>query len=211
MRSQNPGRRTRLIRRFRAGATILGLSTCIVFLTTAVFLGSQTGLDTSQKADAAIVLGAASYIDGQLNPCLISRVEEGVELYKEGTVPILIMSGGDDEEHIGVNEAKTMQMIAIDQGVPAEHIRVEARSTSTYENIIFTQNILQSEEASSVILVTEPFHMPRARITAQKHLKIPVYVKPATESPCWEQEYWTGYFFREIVAFWFYVLTGKLW
>lgn len=194
----------------RAGLRILIAST-VLFLTTALFLGVQTETDTAQAADAAIILGAASYIDGEINPCLVSRVESGVQLYEDGTVPLLIMSGGDDEKHEGVNESDTMKQIAIAGGVPAEDIRVEDRSTSTYENIIYSNEILQTEQVTSVVLVTEPFHMPRARITADRQLDIPVYVEPATDSPCWNDAHWTWYFLREIFAFWFYILTGKLW
>lgn len=51
-------------------------------------------------------------------------------------------------------------------GVPAEVIVREDRSTSTWENIAFAAPILARHRVGQVWLVTDLYHLPRARLTA---------------------------------------------
>ena len=45
-------------------------------------------------ADVIVVLGAAPLPDGRPGPAMVRRVERGVELYREGRAPWLLMTGG---------------------------------------------------------------------------------------------------------------------
>ena len=88
------------------------------------------------SADIAVVLGNAVNRRGKPNPCLRSRVEAGVRLYRQGKVGELLMSGGTDND--GSNEAQIMRDMAVEMGVPSEKIRLEEHSESTYENIVLS-------------------------------------------------------------------------
>ena len=82
---------------------------------------SQCGKRSSENlssADIAVVLGNAVNRRGKPNPCLRSRVEAGVRLYRQGKVGELLMSGGTDGD--GSNEAQTMRDMAVEMGVPSE-------------------------------------------------------------------------------------------
>ena len=94
--------------------------------------------ETLSSADIviAVVLGNAVNRRGKPNPCLRSRVEAGVRLYRQGKVGELLMSGGTDGD--GSNEAQTMRDMAVEMGVPSEKIRLEEHSESTYENIVLS-------------------------------------------------------------------------
>lgn len=188
----------------------------IVYLSTAIYIGLNVYKDTSTAADVIIVLGAKSYKDGTYNPCLEARVDHAVSLYNQGIAPTLLMTGGPDEED-GSKEGETMRKIAVERGVPPEHILVESASTSTYENMILSKKLLNSGSYSSIIVVTEPFHSPRAELTAKKVFQSgtkgerSVYVSPATQSPCWTR--WTflsRYFLREPFALLYYIVSGRV-
>ena len=116
-------------------------------------------------ADAAVVLGNAVNRRGRPNPCLRSRVEAGVALYRAGKARRLIMSGGTDGD--GSNEAEAMRDMAAAAGVPRRDIAVENRSESTYENIAFSRVLLGTEK--HIVIVSDDFHLPRAQWLARRH------------------------------------------
>lgn len=119
------------------------------------------------------------------------------------------MTGGNDKED-SVNEAETMKKIAIENGVDPQDILLEKKSTSTFENFVFSQNILNYNNLKSILIVTEPFHMTRASLVAQK-LKYHYTVSPASNSPCWSpNHYFTKYFLKEPVGIIMYKIQNKL-
>ena len=117
------------------------------------------------SADIAVVLGNAVNRRGKPNPCLRSRVEAGVRLYRQGRVGKLLMSGGTDDD--GSNEAQTMRDMAVEMGVPTEKIRLEEHSESTYENIVLS--VPKLRDASEIIIVSDAFHLARASWLAKRY------------------------------------------
>ncbi len=121
--------------------------------------------DPLPVADAIVVLGNRPPVDarGHIRPELRRRVETGVRLFREGRAPLLILSGGPAPS--GHVEAEVMRRFAIALGVPPQRIRVEPWSRSTAENAAFTVELLCGDDplcAPSLILVSSPFHLPRA-------------------------------------------------
>lgn len=116
-------------------------------------------------ADIAVVLGNSVNRKGAPNPCLHSRVEAGAALYRQGLAGGLLMSGGTDGD--GSNEAEAMRDMAVSMGVPADKIRIEPRSESTYENIAFSAPLLH--DAEQIIIVSDAFHLARAEWLAKRH------------------------------------------
>ncbi|MCP1660849.1 YdcF family protein [Neisseria perflava] len=125
----------------------------------------QAAQSVPQKADVALVLGNAVNRRGKPNPCLKSRVETGVWLYRAGLAGKLLMSGGTDGD--GANEAETMRDMAVNLGMPSENIIIENQSESTYENIAFSAPLLA--DTADVIIVSDGFHLARARWLAARH------------------------------------------
>ena len=117
-----------------------------------------------QTAEMALVLGNAVNRAGKPNPCLRSRVAAGVDLYQRGKVQTVLMSGGTDGD--GSNEAATMRQIALQMGMPSEKILLEKRSENTYENIAFSAPLLTQ---ARIVLVSDGFHLARARWLAARH------------------------------------------
>ena len=186
---------------------VLGL---FIYVSTAIYIANRVGEDSKKNSDVIVVLGAKTYQDGQYDPCLKGRVEHGVALYKEGYAPKIVMTGGPDQED-GTIEAEVMQKIALEAGVPEKDIILEPNSTSTYENMVNTRSILEERHYSSAIIVTAPYHMPRARMTATTNLIPDISVSPATAEACLKKgSYTSADFLREPLALIFYIVTGKI-
>lgn len=181
-----------------------------VYLFFAVQVGLRVYRDTRSKADAILVLGAKSYKGDRPNPCLVARVSHGVNLYKQGLAPQLVFSGGNDAED-GANEAETMKKIALELGASPSAILLEKTSKSTYENFVNAKKLLDAQKKfSSIIIVTEPFHMPRAAMVARM-VKLPAFVSPAVDSPCWTRwKFASRYFLKEPLAILWYFVAGRL-
>jgi uncharacterized SAM-binding protein YcdF (DUF218 family) len=189
-------------------STILIVS-IIIYLSLAFVVGNRAEIDTKKRSDVILILGARSYIDKKYNPCLEARVAHAVDLYKQGYASKIIVSGGNDIED-NVNEAETMKEIAIEKGVKTSDVLMEKSATSTYENFLFSQEIITTNKLKSVIIVTEPFHMPRASLIADK-LQYTYTISPTRESSCWQADkYFSKYFLKESLAILQYKLQNKL-
>lgn len=179
------------------------------YLILAIYVGKNVYFDNKKKSDAILVLGAKSYKSDKYNPCLSARVEHAAELYKKGYADKIIMSGGDDSED-GKNEASTMQEIAQKFQIPKNDILLENKSKSTFENIVFSGKLMTDQNIKSVIIVTEPFHSPRAGLVAKKD-SINYSLSPTLTSQCWLRwKYLSRYFLKEPLAIIKYYISGKI-
>jgi len=98
-----------------------------------------------RPADVLVVLGGDT---GQ-------RALLAADLYHQGMVPRIIVSGHGDAEE------KKSRLTA--KGVPESVIELEADSTSTQENAAFTVRRLVESKAKRAVIVTSWFHSRRAR------------------------------------------------
>ena len=74
----------------------------------------------------------------------------------------MIPSGGKGDDEV-VSEAEAMARYLIEKGIPAEQIIKEDRSTTTYENLKFSKEIIDAREGSKyTVLVTSNYHVYRA-------------------------------------------------
>lgn len=105
----------------------------------------------------AIVFGAGLLRDGSAGPVLSDRVETAVNLYQQGKVNKLLMSG--DNRFIEYNEPEAMRRYALERGVPDEDIVLDYAGRRTYDTCYRAKHIFQVDTA---ILITQPFHLPRA-------------------------------------------------
>jgi uncharacterized SAM-binding protein YcdF (DUF218 family) len=115
----------------------------------------------TEKADAALILGNRAYFNGAPNPTLTGRVDEGVRLAKLGLVNTLVMTGGVDVED-GRIESAVMTAHAIKIGFKGNVLQ-ESQASSTQENFQFSRPILLRAGIKKVIVVSEPYHLWRAK------------------------------------------------
>ncbi len=103
---------------------------------------------------------------------MLRRVVRGVELYREGYAPRLLLTGGGSTKESGILEAEAMAQIASRLGVPYQDILIESTSTNTFENAGFSQILLQKHRLmsgiSGIILVSSWWHLKRVRLIMKK-------------------------------------------
>ncbi len=120
----------------------------------------QYQVEQSPSAPVAIVFGAGLTRDGQPSPVLRDRVATAVQLYFEGKVQKILMSG--DNRFVEYNEPGAMQRYAISLGVPEEDIVLDYAGRRTYDTCYRARHIFGVRQA---LLVTQRFHLPRAIFT----------------------------------------------
>lgn len=105
----------------------------------------------------AIVFGAGLSAGGGPSPVLFDRVATAVDLYNEGRVRKLLMTG--DNRFAYYNEPEAMRDTAISLGVPASDIVLDYAGRRTYDSCYRAREIFEVHKA---IVVTQAFHIDRA-------------------------------------------------
>lgn len=118
---------------------------------------------SGQSYDAIIVLGAGVYGNGEPTKILKDRLDRGIELYKAGAAPKMLMSG--DNGKTNYDEVTAMKNYCLKQGVPAEDIFLDHAGFSTYESMYRAKAIFG---VKSAVVVTQHYHEGRALYTAKR-------------------------------------------
>lgn len=105
----------------------------------------------------AIVLGAGLDADGRPSPMLAARVDAAVDLYRQGTVTHLLMSG--DNGRADYDEPTAMRRRALDAGVPASAVTLDYAGFSTFDSCARARAVFG---VRSAVVVTQEFHVTRA-------------------------------------------------
>ena len=149
----------RPLKRFLLFILFAALLYLIAFITAVHLTGLQ---DTTEAADIIIVLGAGLRDDGRPGPALTRRTRQAAQLWNQGVAPLVLCTGGQSE-YYPRTEAAACRDILLGAGLPAEAILMEERSRSTEENAIFSRRILDALRLSRVVLVSDSYHLLRAR------------------------------------------------
>jgi uncharacterized SAM-binding protein YcdF (DUF218 family) len=177
---------------------LLGVGVGTLVCVTAWRIDRAGVVDDARPADVIVVLGARVQPDGTASPTLRARVEHAVELYRRGLAAKVLFSGGVGD--FGSSEAEVSRALAVSLGVPGEACLLEEQSHSTKQNAAFSGELIRARGWRSVLVVTDPYHLPRARrLFAAEGLEVsgsPVLGAPRHRS--WsERVYWT---LREVAA-----------
>ena len=155
-------------------------------------------VDDAVASDAIVVLGARVQPDGSPSPTLKARAEHAAELFNRGFASTLIFSGGVGD--FGGSEASVARDVVVKLGVPPENCVLEEDSHSTKQNAQFTARLMNQRGLKSLIIVTDPSHLPRAKrlFTNEQLLVTGSPVMNAPRHVEWtERAYWT---LREVAA-----------
>ncbi len=112
--------------------------------------------------DCILVLGCGVKPDGTPSDMLRDRIETGVELYKAGAAPKILMSGDhgqDDYDEVGA-----MKRYAESLGVPPEDIFLDHAGFCTYDSIVRAAKVFGVKK---MIVVTQKYHLFRAVFLAE--------------------------------------------
>ncbi len=156
------------------------LSLVLVWIVSALAVLGWGELDQARKADAIVVLGAAQYA-GKPSPVLKARLDHALELWNHGMAKRLILTGGMGTGDT-TSEAAVGRIYAQRQGVPDSAILLETSGRNTRESMQTVAEIMESNGMRSAILVSDPFHMLRLHITANR-FGFTAYTSPTRTSP----------------------------
>jgi uncharacterized SAM-binding protein YcdF (DUF218 family) len=180
--------------------------------------------DLPEKAAAIVCLGGGT-IQGYPGASGWHRIALSLRLYRAGLAPIVVFSGGAG--YPGRPEAEIYSDAAQTLGLPADAIRLEARSASTIEHPrrLLESGVLKDLGGLSapLLVVTSPYHGRRVRavferagytrvriVTAME--RTPAWLEDeASRTPgqrIWERIYRLLYSIREWTAMGYYKLEG---
>ena len=96
---------------------------------------------------------------------LQDRLDKALDYLEDHPDLTIVVSGGQgDDEH--QSEAQCMYDYLTDHGVDGGQILMEDQSHNTWENICFTQELLQAEgvDTGEMLVVSNGFHLARVRM-----------------------------------------------
>ncbi|GHV08530.1 hypothetical protein FACS189485_20120 [Spirochaetia bacterium] len=118
----------------------------------------------SKDAYYLIILGAG--LNGSSpSLTLLQRINVAVNYLKKNINSNVVVSGGQGFHEI-VTEAKVMATLLENNGIEKNRIIVEDVSTNTYENLIFSGNLININK--KIVIVSSGFHLFRAKSIARK-------------------------------------------
>ena len=119
---------------------------------------------------AAIIILGSGTVDGKPTPTLASRLNTAVPIIKAQPQALVVTSGGIGFGR-GRSEADIMASYLEEaHDIPLSRVIQEGRSTSTEENLVYTQNLLAQYNVSitaPIAIVTSDFHIIRSDAIAR--------------------------------------------
>jgi uncharacterized SAM-binding protein YcdF (DUF218 family) len=144
------------------GLNIFVISAASAFIGFALFLGLYGISDTvTYDEDAVIVLGCG--INGEtVSRQLNLRLETALAYHKKNPDAMIFVSGGQGAGE-NISEALAMERWLTARGVPSSQIIREEKSTSTFENIQYTKQLIEDNfnGIPKLALITSEFHIYR--------------------------------------------------
>ncbi len=135
------------------------------------------------EVDYVIILGAKLYGDLP-SPALEERLKVAEEYLTSNPDINVIVSGGKGPDET-ISEAQAMKTYLVNNGVSEDRIILEDKSTSTYENITYSLDIIKEEDdlkSPRILIASNSFHIFRTKLIANS-LDVKAYGLPAKTPP----------------------------
>ncbi len=139
----------------------------IYFFVNAFIIYKYGEADERQKSDVAIILGAATDVNG-VSPVYRERINHGIWLYQNDYADYIIVTGGKAKD-AEFSDAYHAKQYAMSKGVPEDVIFMEERSKITQENIKYSKEIMEEKGLNTSIVVSDSLHMKRAMLIAKDY------------------------------------------
>jgi vancomycin permeability regulator SanA len=123
----------------------------------------ESGWEEKEASECLIILGSRSLPGGVPGLMMRERLAMAETVITDDTKTIILTGGSLDEEK---TEAEVMQGELLRNGVNEERMVLENRSTSTYENLIYSKPLLKERNCDDVDILTHDFHLARTKMTA---------------------------------------------
>ena len=222
--------------KFRAKALVLGISLLLLltnpFFATTSFSSWEIDpipLSKLSKHDIAVVFSGMTNSERKPYDRIYfnkasDRIMMAVHLYKIGKVHKILISGGIGTlSGNGRKEAETLKEFLLMLGIPEKDIIQEKEANNTYQNALYTKQIVDEQyHNSKIILITSAFHMRRSYGCASKvglvctPFAVDYYTKTKIHSlqdfiiPNGSSLNKWDILFHEWLGYLMYVVTGKI-
>ena len=172
---------------------------CILLATIILGVKAAKNLPEFDK-DFIIILGCKIRKDGTLTPLLKGRVDRAIEFFNRqknatGKDIVFVPSGGQGSDEV-ISEAEAMKNYLIEKGINKKQILLEDKSTSTYQNIKFSYELIKKRNDNpNIVVSTTNYHVFRAgNIAYNQGIKVDG-IGSSTKS-----YFWINAFIREFIA-----------
>ncbi|MCL2808479.1 MAG: YdcF family protein [Treponema sp.] len=142
---------------------IISFSLPLVVIESLIFINARS--HKYENAEYIIILGAGLY-RGAPSLTLLRRINAAINYSNENPDVKIIVSGGTGEGQ-RTSEAAAMARVLLNNGINADRIIIEDKSSSTYENLKFSGELI-SDLNKKIVISSSEFHLFRAKIIAKK-------------------------------------------
>jgi vancomycin permeability regulator SanA len=134
----------------------------LVLIGTGIWLVYDGLNDQGDTAACAVVLGHAVKADGQPGPVLRARLDRAVKLFRDGKVPLVVVSGASHlDSH---DEATSMALYLEAHMVPAAAIVEDHGGLNTDGTARGLARIMRERHLHSVMVVSHYYHITRIKL-----------------------------------------------
>ena len=152
-----------------------------------------------------VVMGAAVWSNNQPSPSLASRSDKAAELYKEGILNKIQVTGGHAPGEL--SEAEVAYRYLKSKNIDSSDIWIEKKTASTSEQIRFIRNnLIGKKHIKNIVIISDAYHLARIKEIC-KFYKIKTQLAPSEMNISFDSKIY--YKLRESVAliiFWFFAL-----
>ena len=178
-------------------------------LTGVIVLGGSFDLELESKERNEVLLNSSA-----------ERLTKALEIYKKNPRILILFSGASNKiKPIGWSESDMAKKFFLEQGVKSENLIFENKSRNTFENIIYSKDIIKNNKGTWG-LITSANHMPRSYFVFKRQELIlePINVdyRTGTSPIFWINfnikkglENW-NIILHEIAGISYYKVTGKI-
>lgn len=190
----------------RVLTVLLCIGILLFAVTEGIVLRASTG-DPGESCRYVIVLGARVQ-DTSPSISLSERIDAAYDYLTQNPEAIAVLSGGQGEDE-GISEAQCMFEQLTSMGIPEDRLWLEDKSTSTWENLNFSLDIIEGKTGTrpdKAAILSSEYHLYRAGLFAEdcgfEAVGIPARTQRFTIR--------LNYFLREVAGVWHYFVLGGL-
>jgi len=155
----------------------------------------MTGRQHSSASAQAILVFGTTENNGTPSPELTARLNDALTLYREHRAPWVVVTGGNRPGDV-YTEGGVSATYLEHHGVPASRIIVGS-GNDTWQNVSSVIVAMQARHLTSVLCVTDPFHVYRAMAIASSQGLAPL-PEPVSNSPTTKNSLWL-YYLKETI------------
>lgn len=152
----------------------------IFLLVTSIRIVRTAALEELHPADVIVIFGAAEYA-GHPSPVLRFRLDHGLDLFRRGLAPVVIITGGAGAD-TKFSEGGVGRDYLMRHGIPERSLIAETQGRDTSESAVRVGVIMRANDLHSCVAVSDAYHVFRIRKLLEHERVGPVYVAPRPDS-----------------------------